>query len=429
MLRLSQIPTRISNPQKLCDITDWCDQRVDYIIRHHLRARPAPQRRQWEFAMLFLALAREGKLHPEATGLGLGAGTERLIFSIADVVGRVVATDLYGQDAKWVGVRTADPKDHVLEHAPFDIDSDRLSVHSMDMRNITYTDECFDFAWSTGSFEHIGHDEDFLRHLREVHRILKPGGLYAFTTAITFSDDSVRIPGNHYFSPEHLLDLVDDCPLHPEPEFDLSLVETRLNQPITDRPQDLGLGAARGWLPQVIILRRGIVSAANLILLRKDDSRAKRRSEIVGWEDARTFVDRSLTTLLKDLWSDWQSVSAEMPQSGTLADGALAFRTQPQFIGQAGAEAQVLLKARSVDPRGCALNVTVVERRKGWPVTTRVVAVRRMALTSSDNEVWHGVKLGFEATGDNCYVIQARLRKGSLELDAAFVWTRWVGTP
>lgn len=424
MLALEDVPTRINNPQKLCDIADWCDQRLDYIIRHHLRVDPIPKRRQWEFAMIFLALAREGKLRPEAVGLGLGVGTERLIFSLARMVRHVVATDLYAQDSKWVGVRTADPKSHVLRHAPFYIDPARLDVHAMDMRAITYPDDSFDFAWSTGSFEHIGGDDDFVCHLREVHRALKPGGIYAFTTAISFSDDSVRIPGNHYFSPQHLLDLIDQCPLHPEPEFDVSLVETRFNQPMTDRPQDLGLSAAKSWLPQVIILRRGTVSAANLVLLRKDDAQSRRRARIVGWEKSRDFVDRSLRTLLEDLWSDWQNVSAEMTHDGEVAEGALAFKTQPQFLGQAGARVCVLLKAQSADSRGCTLDVMVVERRKGWPLAKRVVAVEHIIIKKLEYETWHEVKLGFQADEHNCYYVQARPRKGPIQLQRALVWLR-----
>lgn len=424
MLDLESVPTRISNPQKLCDSTDWYDQRLNHIIRQHLRAQPAPRRRQWEFAMIFLALAREGKLRADAKGLGLGVGTERLIFSLAEVVGHVVATDLYGQNSKWVGVRTADPKSHVLQHAPFAIDPDRLDVHAMDMREISYPNDSFDFAWSTGSFEHIGGDSDFVRHLHEVHRTLKPGGVYAFTTAITFSDDSIRIPGNHYFSPEHLLDLVDQSPLHAEPEFDASLVPTRLNQPFTDRPQDLGLGAAKAWLPLVIILHRGIVSAANLVLLHKDDARTKERARLVGWDQARRFVDRSVKMLMDKLWVDWQCVSTEAVHEDANGNRAVGCRTQPQFIGQATAEASVLLNVRSASIARCTVDVTVVERRKGWPPTTQVIAAQEITIRRWIHDAWYDVQLAFEANDDSCYYVEALTGRGAAEFRRSLVWLR-----
>ena len=51
--------------------------------------------------MIFLALHQAGKLNPNARGLAMGAGTERLIYSIAEVVGEAVVTDLYLPDEGW----------------------------------------------------------------------------------------------------------------------------------------------------------------------------------------------------------------------------------------------------------------------------------------------------------------------------------------
>ena len=48
--------------------------------------------------MIYHALEKAGHLHGKASGLAMGAGKERLIFSIAREVQSVIATDLYLPD-------------------------------------------------------------------------------------------------------------------------------------------------------------------------------------------------------------------------------------------------------------------------------------------------------------------------------------------
>jgi hypothetical protein len=155
--------TRIAQLQKVCDVYDIFDPAVDYIIRHHLRTIPAVGRRTWEFALIFLALHQAKKLNRSARGLAMGAGTERLIYSIAELVGEAVITDLYHPDEGWKGVRTNDPQKLVMDAAPWPIPEGRIKALPMDMRELKFPDSSFDFAWSTGAIEHIGGDEDFLR--------------------------------------------------------------------------------------------------------------------------------------------------------------------------------------------------------------------------------------------------------------------------
>ncbi|MEO0762960.1 MAG: hypothetical protein AAFZ09_14355, partial [Pseudomonadota bacterium] len=100
----------IGTLSKICDIYDWFDPAVDHILRRCLRVMPGANRRSWEFAMIYLALHRAGVLVPGAEGLGMGVGTERLIYALAERVGRVRATDLYAPGSAWVGVRTDDPQ-------------------------------------------------------------------------------------------------------------------------------------------------------------------------------------------------------------------------------------------------------------------------------------------------------------------------------
>jgi len=51
----------------------------------------------WEFAMLALFLEETGRLHEGTSALAVGAGDERMVFWLANRIGRVVATDIYGE--------------------------------------------------------------------------------------------------------------------------------------------------------------------------------------------------------------------------------------------------------------------------------------------------------------------------------------------
>ncbi len=54
------------------------------------------ERKVWEFAMLALYLQDAGRLHDGTRALAVGAGDERILFWLANRLGAVVATDIYG---------------------------------------------------------------------------------------------------------------------------------------------------------------------------------------------------------------------------------------------------------------------------------------------------------------------------------------------
>ncbi len=189
---------------KVCDAADWFRPELDRTVREALEELPRCHRKQWEFAVLYRALELHGMLGPEREGISFGSGTERLLYSVARRVKHLWATDLYGDVTTWDTARTADAAAFVRGAAPFAIPDGTLSARRMDMREIAFPDASFDFAWSSCAIEHIGGTGDFLRHLREVHRVLKPGGIYALTTELTFLDAPVAQPGNHFFSRREL---------------------------------------------------------------------------------------------------------------------------------------------------------------------------------------------------------------------------------
>jgi SAM-dependent methyltransferase len=194
-----------------------------------------------------------------------------------------------------------------MARAPWRIPEGRITAMTMDMRKLDFADESFDFCWSTGAIEHIGGDEDFLTHFNEVHRVLKPGGVYALTTVCTFSDDTDRLPHNYYFHPRHLMELAHESRLHPAPVLDCRIREHTLNRPMPERFGHYGFAAGDVFRHPVVALRRGIINVANTVIFTRADG-PKRRPEIVGFEQSRAWLRSYADKYIRRLWSDWQAI-------------------------------------------------------------------------------------------------------------------------
>lgn len=340
--------------QKVCDIHDFFEPEIDSIIRRDLRSVPFGSRRAWEFAMIFRALAAKGKLQSSAHGLAMGAGTEKLIYAIIPRVAKTVVTDLYLPDSGWIGVRTESPRDLIRKKAPWPVDFDKVDAMAMDMRDLKFPDESFDFCWSTGSFEHIGHDEDFLQHFREVDRVLKPGGVYAFTTAVTFGGITERIPHNYYFDPKHLVDLIHASPLHAEPVFDCYVQDHLLNRPHPERYQSYGFPAGNQISKPIVSFRRGVTLTANVMVLTKAPERAKARPRVEGLERSRARLADQANHLIRETWA--------RPQYLETSITGRTLKVQPQVFADGHAEFDVIV------PPGTPTKYKWVVKRR--PVTS-----------------------------------------------------------
>jgi SAM-dependent methyltransferase len=173
---------------KLCDVRDWDDADFVRVVSEILPERdPAAhvERKVWEFAMLALFLEQTGRLGEETEALAVGAGDERIVFWLANRLGRVVATDIYGEgefaDREARSSMLNDPG----AHAPFPYREDRLEVRWMDARQLDFPDASFDVVFSLSSFEHFGGAEDVAAAARELGRVLRPGG-HAFVVTECF---------------------------------------------------------------------------------------------------------------------------------------------------------------------------------------------------------------------------------------------------
>jgi SAM-dependent methyltransferase len=173
---------------KFCDVRDWDDAELLRVLREILPERdPAThvERKVWEFAMLALFLEQTGRMSEATEALAVGAGDERIVFWLANRLGRVVATDIYGEGDFAEREASGSMLDDPAAHAPFPYREDRLEVRWMDARRLEFPDESFDVVFSLSSFEHFGGPDDVAAASRELGRVLRPGG-HAFVVTECF---------------------------------------------------------------------------------------------------------------------------------------------------------------------------------------------------------------------------------------------------
>src|SRR2546423_1883977 len=86
---------------KLCDLPDFDDAQLRTRLREMIAADYQPReelrRKFWEYAMLGLYLEEVGALRADATALAVAAGHEAPLFWMANRIGKVIATDIYGE--------------------------------------------------------------------------------------------------------------------------------------------------------------------------------------------------------------------------------------------------------------------------------------------------------------------------------------------
>ena len=216
---------------KVCDAADFFAPDFTSIVSGALQEVPKLHRKQWEFAIIFDRLHKAGVLRDDASGISFGAGRERLLYALANRVGRLWATDLYSASSVWPGAKADDPQAFVLADPGMATRLDRLSVKNMDMRQIDFPDESFDFAYSSSAVEHIGGWEDFKAHLAEVRRVLKPGGVYVMTTDIIYGPAWEEV-GNFKFDPDGLRWWLAESEMAYGPVVDCRIARHLANAPL-----------------------------------------------------------------------------------------------------------------------------------------------------------------------------------------------------
>ena len=294
---------------KICDAADWFDQDFQRIVAEELREPAKFHRKQWEFAMIYMALENLGYLKNDKLGLSMGGGCERVLYSIANKVKKLYVTDLYSSDNDWDTARTSDPNDFIKLNKPFEVDDSRFEAIRMDMRDLKFQDDTFDFCYSSCAVEHIGDYKDFITHLNEVHRVLKDGGIYVLTTEFLFTDQTIKDEHNYYFSPSFLSNLILNSNLAPVADPLIELTEHNINMPLPSRPVNYLCPGRSGTeplfaqnIPHVILMRgKHPFTSVSLILKKQIKNSSTPFFIFKGLENTRKFLERGSEIFLKKL--------------------------------------------------------------------------------------------------------------------------------
>jgi ubiquinone/menaquinone biosynthesis C-methylase UbiE len=89
-------------------------------------------------------------------------------------------------------------------HAPCAWNERRLVVQHMNALELRYEDGSFDGAFWTSSLEHFGDEDNIGQALRELWRVLKPGGIAALTTEFRLRGPPPGLPGSRMFDAAEL---------------------------------------------------------------------------------------------------------------------------------------------------------------------------------------------------------------------------------
>jgi SAM-dependent methyltransferase len=141
-------------------------------------------RKPYEFTQLLYGCRRLGALGEKSSVISVGAGHEQVLYWLANHVRHVVATDMY--EGVWQSVQGQEGDPGVMhrpeDYAPFAYRRDHLTFMKMDGRRLAFRDGTFDIAYSLSSIEHFGGLSGAIETVRDMTRVLKPGGILALAT-------------------------------------------------------------------------------------------------------------------------------------------------------------------------------------------------------------------------------------------------------
>lgn len=159
-------------------------------------------RKAFEWTHCVYGLERLGALGASKTVLGVGAGHECVLYHFANRSRRTVATDLYRGGFVDSIASEADP-DFLTDpgrYAPFRYRADRLVGLPADGCHLPFRDASFDVVYSLSSIEHFGGHPAAAQAMREMGRVLRPGGVACVATELILQGG----PHLEYFLPSEI---------------------------------------------------------------------------------------------------------------------------------------------------------------------------------------------------------------------------------
>ena len=221
---------------KCCSEMDFSQdyfKRISSELSHQINDRL--HRKTWEFVYIIKALEDHGLLREGKTGIGFAVGEEPLPSYFASKGVAVLATDL-GMEAD-----TAKAWAETSENALGDVNKlYKESIVSREVfeRNVKYMDldmnhipddiGTFDFCWSSCAIEHVGGLNQSKQFLKNMIKVLKPGGIAVHTTEFNlWSNDETEEYGYQVIYRRKDLEEIQEWLLSHGCEMELSFKRSR----------------------------------------------------------------------------------------------------------------------------------------------------------------------------------------------------------
>jgi len=432
----------MKNLSKVCDAADWFDPEMIDVLINELEETPRLHRKQWEFGMIFLTLKKLGMISPEKTGLSMGGGNERVLYSIARRIKKLTVTDLYETETSWDTARTNNADKFIRSIKPFEVDDAKLKVFNMDMRELKFPDNTFDFCYSSCSIEHIGHYNDFLRHLNEACRVLKDEGVYVFTTEFNFGGETIKDQNNYIFSAEYLMKLFEemDFTLAVNPDFSLTNHESNYPLPTNISKLFYSEDTTSGnnifkRIPHVLLLRAKYPFTSILFIMRKRRNKINISSNVFNKNEIEKTNSFLQTGIAK--YREWiQNSKLTLSPFATLPEGVspyfldhseffeknnrpmpdkVLFHTDYSWLGSGKRTIRIEININNIEP-GFPLKINLRVHKYRTLKSDLITCDQEFMIRMNEPGL---VEKKFELDIDenSCYAILGKLEEGSCSFD------------
>lgn len=227
-----EVQLRRASPRSINRLPRLSDWAIDSPLARRFAEMKEPytvHRKMWEYAICLEGLEAMGVISPSATGIAVGAGSERPLFYYANQIDLMVATDLYDNPRhEGTPAMLSDP----ASFAPFPYRQEGLKVFRMPGEALDFPDEHFDFAFCLSSIEHFGSRENQARALNEMARVVRSGGAVCIITELVINGEK----HHEYFTPPELQQMFLE---HPRLRLEGGSPEMRISDLLLACPIDV----------------------------------------------------------------------------------------------------------------------------------------------------------------------------------------------
>ena len=170
--------------------------RLPFLRRSAPGGDPIERRRKWALAMSLRAFAALGVLDSETELLVIGPRCEEAVYWLTLRTRRVFTTHLERVEGAWSVNSSGDPiladPGRQTEH-PWN--PRRLVLQPMRPTDLRLEDGSLDVVLSANVLEHLSSIDEAMQVAREMHRVLKPGGVAAVSTTFRAEQSAEGPPG------------------------------------------------------------------------------------------------------------------------------------------------------------------------------------------------------------------------------------------